>query len=526
MALQYTRHYSARKTPQSQPVPGRNQVENSAGGYAFELDDYKRLERFLILGVDGPTYYASEQKLVRENAECVTRCLDRHGIGAVDLIEKISVCGRAPKNDPALFALAIAASHSNPAVRQRALEALPQVARIGTHLFHFAEFVHNFRGWGRGLRRALAGWYLDKDADRLAYQICKYRQRDGWSHRDILRLSHPKTADRKLNAVLKYAVDGTVPPQSKGIAAIEALRDEKSEAKVVKTILEQGLTREMVPTQWLTSKAVWEALLHQMPMGAMVRNLGKMTQVGLLKPMSEAAQLVAERLQDGERIRKARLHPLAVLSAHAVYVRGRGVRGSLTWTPAGEVSAALEQAFALAFAQVEPTGKRHMLALDVSGSMHCGEIGGVPGITPAIAAACMSLITAKTEPKTWCAAFTTMLTPFSLNSASSVSDALGCQPDWDFGATDCALPMIVANQQGIEVDVFVVYTDNETWHGSMHPMQALDRYRQQMGIGAKLIVVGLTATEFSIADPADGGAMDVVGFDAAAPSIMRDFVMD
>ena len=43
------------------------------------------------------------------------------------------------------------------------------------------------------------------------------------------------------------------------------------------------------------------------------------------------------------------------------------------------------------------------------------------------------------------------------------------------------------------------------------------------GRRAKLIVVGMTATKFTIADPSDPGMLDVVGFDAAAPRVMADF---
>ena len=60
--------------------------------------------------------------------------------------------------------------------------------------------------------------------------------------------------------------------------------------------------------------------------------------------------------------------------------------------------------------------------------------------------------------------------------------------------------------------------------GSVHPAKALQRYRQEMGIPAKLVVVGMTATEFSIADPNDAGMLDVVGFDTATPNVMNDFL--
>jgi 60 kDa SS-A/Ro ribonucleoprotein len=96
-----------------------------------------------------------------------------------------------------------------------------------------------------------------------------------------------------------------------------------------------------------------------------------------------------------------------------------------------------------------------------------------------------------------------------------------------YGGTDCALPMIWAKDQlknKVQVEAFHVYTDNETWYGKVHPHVALDRYRKASGIQAKSIVVGFTATEFTVADPKDPGQMDIVGFDSAAPAVMADFV--
>ena len=59
----YTRHYNPNRTPQNQPIPGSTQVKNYAGGYAWEVDKWKQLDRFLILGSEGGTYYVGEAKL-------------------------------------------------------------------------------------------------------------------------------------------------------------------------------------------------------------------------------------------------------------------------------------------------------------------------------------------------------------------------------------------------------------------------------------------------------------------------------
>ena len=93
------------------------------------------------------------------------------------------------------------------------------------------------------------------------------------------------------------------------------------------------------------------------------------------------------------------------------------------------------------------------------------------------------------------------------------------------GGTDCAQPMLYAIEKDLLVDVFIVYTDCETWAGPVHPSEALKRYRQQSGIeDAKLIVCAMTSNGFTLADPEDKGMLDMAGFDAAAPNIIAQFV--
>jgi hypothetical protein len=91
-----------------------------------------------------------------------------------------------------------------------------------------------------------------------------------------------------------------------------------------------------------------------------------------------------------------------------------------------------------------------------------------------------------------------------------------------FGATNCALPVVWALKNRVEVDTFQVWTDSETWFGGIHPHQALDAYRQAMGIPARLQVIATTPTEFSIAGPDDPGQLDVSGFDSDVPNLLAD----
>ena len=93
-----------------------------------------------------------------------------------------------------------------------------------------------------------------------------------------------------------------------------------------------------------------------------------------------------------------------------------------------------------------------------------------------------------------------------------------------FGGTECALPFVTAQAQNLQVDGFTLYTDNETWHGNIHPVQALRAYRKHSGIAAKSAVVAFASNGFSIADPSDGGMLDFIGMDASAPAVLSNFI--
>jgi 60 kDa SS-A/Ro ribonucleoprotein len=444
----------------------------------------------------------------------------------------VSKAGRAPKNDPAIFALALAASASEDATRSAAMAAIPKVCRTGTHLFQFVEAVEAHRGWGRALRRGVAGWYTARSIEHLALQVVKYRQRGGWSHRDILRLAHPLTDDMTRRAVFDWVCRGTgneaLPPL---IQAFEAAAKAETAEAIAALIAEHNLPREAIPTEWLNEPRVWEALLARMPMTALVRNLGKLSAVGVLKPLGEHVAQVTSALGDVERIRKARVHPLALLLALKTYAQGRGDKGALTWAPVPQVIDALNAAFYTAFANVEATGRRILLALDVSGSMASGRVAGT-SLTPREASAAMALMTAATEEHTHIVGFTAKssgwyepaLTPLTITPSMRLDQAVKTVSNLPFGGTDCALPMLYALEKGISADAFVVYTDSETWAGNIHPVQALRQYREKTGIAAKLVVVGMVSNGFSIADPTDAGMLDVVGFDAAAPAVIADFI--
>lgn len=561
MAINYARLFNRRATPQSQPIPGSDQVRNSGGGYSWQVDDWQRLDRFLILGAEGGTYYIGERDLVKQNHDVVVRCIREDGVRVVKRIVEISHSGRAPKNDPAIFALALVATHGNDAAKAAAFASLPQVCRTGTHLFHFAEYVNAMRGWGRGLRKAVARWYLGREPADLALQIVKYQQRDGWSHGDLLRLAHPapvrpdqqailrwaltgmdgiaevRTVKRRVNGVEREATYAPVGELPRIVEAFEQAKRASTKAEIVKLITEFDLPREAIPTQWLNEVEVWDALLQRMPLMAMIRNLGKTTSIGLLKPFSAAAKLVVGKLRNEQALKRARVHPMTILIAEKIYAQGQGDKGKLKWEPVGKIVDALDEAFYAAFANVEPCGKPLLLALDVSGSMACSYLAG-SCLSAREASAAMALITAATEPEHEIVAFSagphgfggmhgggeSGITPIAISPRMRLADVIKRMEAIPMGGTDCALPMVWAERNKLNVTGFITYTDSETWAGTIHPAQALRNYRDEFVADAKAVVVGMTSNGFTLADPNDRGMLDVVGFDTTAPAVISDFI--
>src|SRR5262249_44512983 len=210
------------------------------------------------------------------------------------------------------------------------------------------------------------------------------------THRDLLRLAHPAQSVSAGNPTLAVSDEHRrlfewiarggdtegVPRLVEGFGRVQIAETPKQAAELVR---EYRLPREAVRPEHLPSPEVWEALLEDMPMTALIRNLATMTRVCLLTPGSDATARVVAQLGDGERIRRARVHPIALLAALRTYASGHGVRGRQLWMPVATIVDALDAAFYTAFENVEPIGKRLLLALDVSGSIGAGLVARSPG---------------------------------------------------------------------------------------------------------------------------------------------------
>ncbi len=566
-------------TDQNRAISGRESemTENHAGGYSFELDEFKRLKRFLIIGVETNTYYQGQRDLVIENVESIRKCLQANPKAVVDTIVEVSTHGLALRQDPGLYALAMAASYrietpdntQGAEVRAYALSKLHLVARTGTTLYQFAEYVKSMRGWGRSLRRAFAAWYVEKPLNKLALQAWKYKQRQGWTHRDAMRLAHPITDDTVRNEVFKYLTHpdesplaghvldemditiytkaGTVRKQSglEPLAQIQAAEEllhltgdgKREVSKAVKLILAHRLTHEAVPTQLKKSPDVWEALLEHMPIQALVTNLGRMTSIGLLAPFSAATNRVTYNLGNEEAIERSRIHPMRFLIALKQYQHGRGMSGQ-TWNAVPAIGDVLDSGFYKAFGNVVPTGKRILIAVDDSGSMTstwAGNVMGMDNFLPSEAAAAMALVTYATEPNSHLITFNTVANEIQGLSRKARIDHVTHYIGRG-GATNTAAPIDYLLRKKFDVEAVVSYTDCETWagrsgwgygHGSRNPghvTEKLDKLNRKVGHSVKFLNCAVTATNCTDVDPKNCDMFELTGFSADTPKLISEYI--
>ncbi|MEO3807515.1 TROVE domain-containing protein [Sphaerisporangium sp. B11E5] len=532
---------STHATPQTQRFPGRmGQVRNAAGGYVFAKDLWTRVEDFLILGTTGGTYYVGEDTLTAENVDVLGEAIAEDGPRVVALLTGISTARppRAPRNRPALFALAAAYAKGDADTRQAAKPALAKVARTTDHLATFFGYYKNLGGkvtgrgsapvMGRSLRTALGSWFLDGDPDDVAFRVCKAAQRktpagEAFALRDVLRMAHPAADSAQRKTLFGWIAGNVTDDEARDeLPAVDRFLTAKAVTSVdqaVRVVTEARVPWEFLPDAMLREPAVWDALVDTVGMTALIRNLARMTRIGTLKPTSDATRRAAARLTDPEALLKARIHPMDAWLTLRVYGSGRSQpspRADVqSWAPVPAILDALEETYELSFGAVEPSGRRLLVAVDSSGSMSWANVtvaGSKLGTVYEVACAMAVMLARIERDDVHVIDVDTSVHSSRVTPRTNLREIAGWRPSG--GGTDLSLPFTWAQQQGLNVDGIVVLTDNETWAGRAHPSQALTSYRRAVNPAARVVVSAMTATGRSIGDPGDPGVLNMAGLDA------------
>ena len=516
-------------TPQSQVIPGRDadMTKNLAGGVSFKADKWTALRRWLLTGSMFDGYYQGKEEMTDANikllSELIAKDPSRVATEIIDASKKgISV------HTPILALTFLSMGEGE--AKNLFKSAFKDTVRTASHLYEFMNYVKNYRGKGSVIHSAMNRWLSDRSISDLEYQFLKYQSREGFSGRDILRLAKPKsdgTRSQLYNWITGGSKKNPLIPAEKlsdelqKIKIYETLKKGASESDVTAAIRTFGLTHEMIPSNIARTKAVWEALFEKMPVGATIRNLGNLTEKGVFKD-KKYLDMLDQRFSP-EALRKAYTHPIVLASALKVYEAGGTLgKSSLRWDRVPRVEDALSQAINDSFDVLEPTGKTFFYALDVSGSMGGGQVGNL-WMTPFEIEGIMALASIKSEKDYFVGGFNTQFEPInSLRKSTSFKDA---RHFWKggFGGTDASSAYDYAIKNNVYADVFVFFTDSESWAGRRHPSQALADYRSKINKNAKAIYVTLTAygDHISLVDPKDPMSYDIAGFTAETPKLIQ-----
>jgi 60 kDa SS-A/Ro ribonucleoprotein len=513
-------------------IAGRDKdmASNNGGGVTFTLGKWEVLSRFLNLGAESGTFYLSASKHQYNNYDNIIECINEDGIRVVDTLSEVSDKGLAHKNDHAIFALALCFSYGDDETKSAASLSLDKVCRTGTHILMFVQFIKELRGFGKVVRNAINNWYLSKSNKDFAFQVSKYQNRDGWSHRDVFCLTHPNFGNGDKNNIARWSMNLSnrvdLSSDDSGVqllAAIDRVKTLSSKTEIMFLINEYNLQREHLPTELLNDPTIQEFLLPNLGSTALIRNLGNMSKSGLIKPLSKESKFVISKLENTNFLKKGRVHPLSLYIAKKTYERGTGFKGSGSWNPDSNVVDALESAFYNSFDLVEPTRKNYFFGIDISGSM-TSSISSSPIVSCHEVATIIALTMAKVEPYTFVGGFSHSFVDLKISKKDNLQSALEKTNNSSFGGTNPGAAIEYAIKHKIDTDVFVFITDNEVNSGS-HPSQYLKQYRKVMNKpNCKMIVIGLTATKFTIADPKDPLMLDIAGFSPDITSIISNFV--
>lgn len=516
------------QTPQNQTIPGRqtDMTQGRSGGYQFKIDLWQQLRRCLLMGTAQGSFYANKHELTDEFVQIVHKAVKVDPVKTADAILYASD-GHAINNSAPLLALVLLSMGETPEAKQAFQDIFLKVVRTGSHFYEWLNYTRSLRGFGKLVRTCGKSWLAKPDGKALAYQFLKYQQRHGFTHRDALRLFHVKPETPDQQALYQWATQGwdTVPeaPPTEAMTQIWWYERVKRDPSLTLSAIREGrLTHEMIAPIGQMDQSAWQLLFQEMPIGALLRNLGSLTQLGILQVnRPKNLEHLAHRLQSRKALRKGRIHPIDILKALKTYQSGGQLgRSQKTWQPVSRVIDILEIALERSFDVVAPTGKTFLHAVDVSGSMSYYTVSSV-GLTCCEIATTLALATAKAEKNYVIRGFSTEFRDLGITARDSFRSALEKATLNNFGGTDAAVAYDWAIKQRVKVDVFCFWTDSESWAGRSHPSQRLAEYRRKVNPKAKAVYVTLAPYHISLVDPQDPNSWDFSGFDPAMPKVIQ-----
>ena len=434
-------------------------------------------------------------------------------------------------SDPAFAARAIVYAREQGTMRVQPIIGLVALSQVDVTLFRsifnrviqtpgdlldFVQIVCSKQirpGLGRAVKDAVNAWLNGMSE----YHVIKYGA-DGankLSLRDVLRLTHPKPADERTDALFVYLSDratwhtkygsrvAELTPQLQAVELLKRATDQTEQ----RVLIEQGrLPYEVVTGAIKPDGATWGYLMRQMPYMALLRHLVTLQRAGVLAEPATAAY-VAERLTNREAMRKAKILPFRL---HAAWVMFE------PRNPAEQIiKAALEAAMEAAFVNLPAIPGVVAIAPDTSGSMG-GSVSAPSKVRYIDVAGIFAGALLKASPNALMVPFDTEVREVSLAPGAPVMAVTAEIARLCGGGTAVSAPISKLLAEGTRVDVFIGITDNEEWardsYGRVGFLPAWREYRQRINPEAQAFLLTIAPYAHAVAPPDEPGVHFIYGW--------------
>jgi 60 kDa SS-A/Ro ribonucleoprotein len=421
-------------------IPQANAV-NEENAPAYRLSARQALAQYAATGCMNQTFYVSaEEQLKNVLALC----------GQVDarfLAQTAIYCRERAfmKDMPALLLAALSAKDS-----QLLRSAFDRVITDGKMLRNYVQIMRSGLTGRKSLGtvpKKLAQRWLESRSDDALFRASVGQSP---SLADVIKMTHPKPGSESRAALYAYLIG-----RNHKTAALPELAQAFEAFK-------SGATDQApdVPFQMLTalklSTEQWAEIARRAPWQMTRMNLNTFARHGVFG-VKGMTKLIAERLRNPEAIRKARVFPYQLMSAHVSAAEG---------VPA-EARNALQDAMEVAIQNVPRIEGKVYVCPDISGSMQSPVTGFRAGATTAArcvdAAALVASAVLRKNPEAEVVPFESKVVPVDLNPRDSVMTNTAKLTGLPCGGTNCSAPLAWLNARKAAGDLVIYVSDNESW---------------------------------------------------------------
>lgn len=488
----------------------RADAVNPEGFPSFKRSDEEAYLQVLLTNTLTGTYYAQESDLLKES-------LDLHA--------------RMAQHDPGFVARALVYARSEGLMRMQPIVGLAYLSKADHTLFHkvfsrviltpgdLTDFVEIARGgvtpggMGRSIKTAINAW-LNSMSE---YHAIKYAAGgQGYSLRDVLRVSHPVPVNPVQDAIFLWLTDPekwnqperrALTPQIDAFEQIKQLDLGQPDQSAARALIAGGrLPYEVVTGLLKPDVETWVELMRQMPYLALLRHLNTLQRAGVLRS-EEHARYVAQRLTNAEALSKARILPFQLFMAH---------RAFNDEVPAERlVGEALVEAMDGAFVNLPDLGGKVCIAPDVSGSMS-GMTGKQSKVRYIDIAGLFAGALLKASPSALVLPFENQVVKIKLSARDSLMTTAAALAKIGGGGTAVSAPVSYLLDHKVKVDTFIGVTDNIEWatdqSGRLGFLPTWHEYKTQVAPDAKAFLITIAPYRNAVAPQTEPDVHTIYGW--------------